>query len=207
MLSLLVRTNNYVQAAEALGAIGSTDSTPILEKYCQDPVPEVAETCQVAVDSTDNDVKVRNCSPSPGIRWTQEHRDALCQDGLPYASVDPAPPEDASLSVEALRAQLLDTNTSTFKRYKALFALRNKGGNEAALAIADALNDSSALFRHEVAYVLGQMQCDAAEVLHKLEEVSFKMFMISWTLFRRYGTTGLSTYTSTEKREKYREML
>jgi deoxyhypusine monooxygenase len=30
--------------------------------------------------------------------------------------------------------------------------------NEAALALVDGFSDSSALFRHEVAYVLGQMQ-------------------------------------------------
>jgi len=37
------------EAAEALGAIGSPSSLPILEKFSSDPLVEVAETCQIAV--------------------------------------------------------------------------------------------------------------------------------------------------------------
>ena len=40
-----------------------------------------------------------------------------------------------------------------------MFALRNKGGPEAVAALGQALRtSSSALLKHEVAYVLGQMQ-------------------------------------------------
>lgn len=35
---------------EALGAIGHPDVVPILEKYLHDPVVEVAETCEIALD-------------------------------------------------------------------------------------------------------------------------------------------------------------
>lgn len=45
------------------------------------------------------------------------------------------------------------------QRYSALFALRNKGGVEAVRALGDAFTHcSSALLKHEVAYVMGQMQ-------------------------------------------------
>ena len=43
-----------------------------------------------------------------------------------------------------------------------MFALRNRGGYEAAISLVDGFRDSSALFKHEVAYVLGQMQEEAA---------------------------------------------
>ncbi|AQK76285.1 Deoxyhypusine hydroxylase [Zea mays] len=46
--------------------------------------------------------------------------------------------------------------------YAALFALRNDGGDAAVSAIVAALSVKSALLRHEVAYVLGQLQNKAA---------------------------------------------
>lgn len=73
--------------------------------------------------------------------------------------MDPAPAEKQTASVAELRAQLLDGSRPLFDRYRAMFSLRNRGGEEAAAALADGLRDpDSALFRHEVAYVLGQMQ-------------------------------------------------
>lgn len=46
------------------------------------------------------------------------------------------------------------------QRYSALFALRNKGGKEAIMALGEVFKQArSALLKHEVAYVLGQM-CD-----------------------------------------------
>ena len=39
-----------------------------------------------------------------------------------------------------------------------MFSLRNLNSDDAAMALVSGLQDSSALFRHEIAYVLGQMQ-------------------------------------------------
>lgn len=47
---------------------------------------------------------------------------------------------------------------SMYERYAALFALRNLGEEEAISAIVESLGANSALLRHEVAYVLGQLQ-------------------------------------------------
>ena len=44
----------------------------------------------------------------------------------PYASTDPAPPASEE-NPEVLKNTLLDENLSLFKRYRAMFALRNKG--------------------------------------------------------------------------------
>ena len=53
----------------------------------------------------------------------------------------------ASLSTKELRENLLDTKKSLFERYRAMFALRNIGDEEAVLALADGFGDKSALFR------------------------------------------------------------
>ena len=49
---------------------------------------------------------------------------------------------------------------SIFDRYRAMFSLRDRGGEKAVLQLCRALtsDDSSALLRHEVSYVLGQLQ-------------------------------------------------
>ena len=62
----------------------------------------------------------------------------------------------------------MDVSLPLFVRYRALFALRNCGNEAAVLALATEFDDSSALFKHEIAYVLGQMKHPAA--VHALTE-------------------------------------
>ncbi len=52
----------------------------------------------------------------------------------------------------------MDVNLGLFERYKAMFSLRNLGTEEAVLQLARGFEDDSALFRHEIAYVFGQLQ-------------------------------------------------
>lgn len=138
------------EAGEALGAIGDSVVLDLLKEFSQDPVIEVAETCQLAVRR---------------LEWLQSGGEKQLQDGStdknPYYSVDPAPPA-ARKSVSELRSTLLDESLPLFDRYRAMFALRNLGTEEAVLALGDGLHCSSALFRHEIGYVLGQMQHLAA---------------------------------------------
>ncbi|CAK4463033.1 unnamed protein product [Aphanomyces euteiches] len=131
------------EAAEALGAIGDSSSIDILERFAQDPAPEVAETCALALRL----VKYKNT----------DHAEEGEMDRNPYLSVDPAPAMDKTKSTQELKEILLDSSRSMFDRYRAMFSLRNRNTEEAALALAAAFNDSSALFRHEIAYVMGQM--------------------------------------------------
>jgi deoxyhypusine monooxygenase len=63
-----------------------------------------------------------------------------------------------TLSVSELKDLLMNTNMSLFERYRAMFALRNRNTDEACLALTEGLQDGSALFRHETAFVLGQLQ-------------------------------------------------
>jgi len=134
------------EAGEALGAIGNPKVLDLLKQYSEDPVIEVAETCQLAVRR---------------MEWLMNGGSEEGADGNPYSSVDPAPPAPQK-SVPELRTQLLDESLPLFERYRAMFALRNMGTEEAVLALGDGLQCSSALFRHEIGYVLGQIQHEAS---------------------------------------------
>lgn len=50
--------------------------------------------------------------------------------------MDPAPPA-VSKSVSELRSDLLNESLPLFERYRAMFALRNLGNEEAVLALGD----------------------------------------------------------------------
>lgn len=133
------------EAGEALGAIGDPEVLEILKQYSTDPVVEVAETCQLALRR---------------LEWLQQLSGEPAAAG-PYLSVDPAPPAEEH-DVGRLREALLDEARPLFDRYRAMFALRDAGSEEAALALAEGLRCGSALFRHEIGYVLGQLQHEAA---------------------------------------------
>jgi len=128
------------EAAEALGAISKPEALPVLEKYVHDDIPEVSETCQISIDR---------------IKWFQTNKKE--NSNSPFYSVDPAPSHN-STSIEELKQTYLNSNNSLFQRYRAMFKLRDLQTDEAAQILAQGLQDSSALFRHEVAYVLGQLQ-------------------------------------------------
>lgn len=90
------------------------------------------------------------------------HREETDLDKSPFLSVDPAPADRKELSTEALKQRLLDPSLPLFVRYRAMFSLRNRNTEEAVLALAAGFDDASPLFRHEVAYVMGQMQHPAS---------------------------------------------
>ena len=78
-----------------------------------------------------------------------------------FDSVDPAPPSPI-INVPELRATICDEEEKMLQRMRALFALRNIGGSDSVEALAAAFSSSSALLKHEIAYVMGQMQDSAA---------------------------------------------
>ena len=86
-----------------------------------------------------------------------------------YGSVDPAPAEDSS-RINVLRTTLLDENEMMFKRMRAVFALRNIRSQQAIDALCDGFSSKSALLKHELAYVLGQIQ-DKHALNNSIKEV------------------------------------
>jgi deoxyhypusine monooxygenase len=155
------------EAGEALGAIGKEECLPILQRFVKDPCQEVAETCEIAIDT---------------VKWKLEHPEEV-EANFPsseaYLSVDPAPPLTAK-DVPTLRATLMDKNLPLFVRYQAMFSLRNLSTKEAVLALCDGFNDEkSALFRHEIAYVLGQVSHPAsADALKEIVGKNFENKMV-----------------------------
>ena len=119
---------------------------PILKRYRDDEKEcvEVRETCELSVAR---------------IEYLSEHK---VEKSEKFLSVDPAPASSDVTDVAELKRNLLDTNLSLFARYRAMFALRDLGTEEAVLALAEGLEDRSALFRHEIGYVFGQLQHPAA---------------------------------------------
>ncbi|CAN6461585.1 unnamed protein product [Victoria cruziana] len=141
------------EAAEALGAIGLLSTISILRRSLDsDPAEEVRETCKLALRR----IEFQN-SAGEGSETSSEVESL-------FGTVDPALPMSQSSSVEQLRQVLLNEEEGIYERYAALFALRNHGGEEAIRAIVASLSARSALLRHEVAYVLGQLQDKAASV-------------------------------------------
>jgi len=141
------------EAAEALGAIGTTEVLPILQKYSKDSIPEVSDTCKMAIDR---------------LNWLAEGGK---DDKNLFTSVDPAPPL-METDTKTLKMILLDETLPMFERYRAMFSLRNNGDDASIQALALGLQCSSALFRHEVAFVLGQAASPAAinELITRLRD-------------------------------------
>ena len=86
---------------------------------------QVAETCRLAVER---------------IKWL--HSDRATSETLspnPYSSVDPAPPA-VEQDVKALKITLLDETMPLFERYRAMFALRNIGSEDAILALGEGMS-------------------------------------------------------------------
>ncbi|KAG8167888.1 hypothetical protein KVR01_003577 [Diaporthe batatas] len=146
------------EAAEALGAIGHDSNIDILCEFRDRKGENVAvvETCEIALDR---------------IRW--ENSEERKQEKLrqsDFASIDPAPPmPESKKTVEELGRELMDTNAPLFMRYRAMFALRDLASPPdlptavpAVHALARGFDDPSALFRHEIAFVFGQLSHPAS---------------------------------------------
>lgn len=133
------------EAAEALGAIGDKDSLDLLKSYKKDdPSEEIRQTCELAIER---------------INWENSSKpDEENLEKSQYTSIDPAPPMESSTSkIDKLQSLLNDQDLPLFERYRAMFRLRDLSTDEACLALATGFDDPSALFKHEIAYVFGQL--------------------------------------------------
>lgn len=76
--------------------------------------------------------------------------------------------------VAELTARLCDESLPMFQRMRAVFSLRNQRTDAACLALCQGFSSESALLRHEIAYVLGQMQNTVAlpTLIERLEDAN-----------------------------------
>ncbi|KAG2125696.1 ARM repeat-containing protein [Suillus clintonianus] len=123
------------EAEEAMGAISSPDFKAVLTKYLTDPNRNNSEEGRQHLASKES------------------------SDQTPtYTSIDPAPPSSKLLSGQnQMTSTLLDTSVPLFQRYRAMFALRNTGTPAAVDALAAGFSGDSALCKHEIAFVFGQL--------------------------------------------------
>ncbi|KDE02806.1 deoxyhypusine hydroxylase [Microbotryum lychnidis-dioicae p1A1 Lamole] len=142
------------EAAEAMGAISDLSSLPVLKKYLTHPIAAIRETAEIALAK---------------IEWDNSEEGKKEKRPNEFNTIDPAPASHHSplasgsktstttTPIPELQATLNDKTKSLFERYRAMFALRNDGSKKAVLALATGFEDESALFRHEIAYVFGQL--------------------------------------------------
>ncbi|KAJ7644023.1 armadillo-type protein [Roridomyces roridus] len=150
------------EAAEAMGAISASASLPILREYLADSNRSVRETCEIAI------AKIEWDNSEEGRRHAADLADSIPL----YTSTDPAPPSSGLLNGTPKPedvSDLLDTRLSLFERYRAMFALRNIGTPAAVDALAAGFSDDSALFKHEIAFVL-QNTHESEMVRHEAAE-------------------------------------
>ena len=76
--------------------------------------------------------------------------------------------------IEEIGSLLNDNANPLKRRFRALFTLKNLGGNAAIDEIIKCFSDKSALLKHELAYCLGQMKNPYAipKLIELLEDVS-----------------------------------
>ncbi|SOV08475.1 Deoxyhypusine hydroxylase [Ustilago sp. UG-2017a] len=181
------------EAAEAMGAISDPSVLPLLEQYCKDSDVSVRETCELAISKItfDNSAEGKALKESKAHAKAAEEQSGLGGVESAFKPIDPAPAMTPAASKEAAKSQadgvqydasqvplfrstLLDTNLSLFERYRAMFALRNvahgggEGAVQAVLALAHGLKDGSALFRHEICFVFGEL-CHPASIPSMLQ--------------------------------------
>lgn len=158
------------EAAEALAALCETPDAPVTEieaifqEYAKSNVTELAETCQVGLGKLD---------------WLRSRTGSDSSSDVDVAktffpdTIDPAPGLDVSKNAtdQELHKQLMNPEEPLFVRYRALFGIRDrilsaqlqspsdeKHVHSLAKLLADGLEaPGSALLRHEVAFLLGQL--------------------------------------------------
>jgi len=178
------------EAAEALGALGDMSSVDLMKQLRdnEDESIVVRETCDIAVDR----IMWENSKACLEEKLKQRFDIVFFEcsqltDCSDFASIDPAPPaptEASTSTISSLKASLLDISLPLFQRYRAMFALRDLASPPdlpsavpAIEALAAGFNDPSALFRHEIAFVFGQLSHPASipslvATLSKIDEAS-----------------------------------
>ncbi|CAI2733317.1 unnamed protein product [Schistosoma spindalis] len=159
------------EAAEALAALSGCDGADIevienaLKEYVNSNIIELAETCQVGINRIEW-IKSKNT-----IQHTESQLSSYNDLALKLFpnTIDPAYSftNDQQYTNEQLHDLLMDPKQNLFLRYRAMFTLRDRilqaimdktSPEKIANLLADGLIASnSALLRHEVAFVLGQL--------------------------------------------------
>jgi deoxyhypusine monooxygenase len=151
------------EAVEGYANLNPDNITKLLKKFEGIDDELVNETCELALELK---------------KWNEEtnfgETEGLNLKSLKHWTNDPAPPynqekNDHFKSVDWLKSLLLDPTKPIFERYRAMFTLREIGTDEACEALCQSLTKEnfstcSALLKHEIGFVLGQLGHTYAKV-------------------------------------------
>lgn len=113
-----------------------------MSQFIVDNSISVAETCYIASKKIEDAKSMRSDTD-----YAQQS---------PFDSYDPAYPF-INKNIEELESIFLQS-PCLYERYKAMFSLRNMKTPEAVFILEKGFENESALFKHEVAFVFGQMR-------------------------------------------------
>ena len=146
------------EAVEALGNVSKENNLKLLDRFADEKDGILYETCFL----TQKLVEWRTATDNG-------KKECLNLSKLKYTTNDPAPPynfkrEPKYASVPFLTEMLLDNEKyDLFERYRALFTLREINTEEAVVAMCVGIMPENSkrcsdLLKHEVAFVVGQME-------------------------------------------------
>lgn len=176
------------EAAEGLAALGVISALPLVAEYLNDSCVPLRETCILAhkslesrlehgpaaknefntVDPTGAGEYVSSTTGAAraalGISRAHLSRHSLtfnCNEPVSSDVYELKPSEKQSMSEDELGALMKNDEASLWDRYEALFMLRNLKTDKSTRLICEAMEyceNGSEVFRHEAAFVLGQIQ-------------------------------------------------
>jgi deoxyhypusine monooxygenase len=158
------------EAAEALGNINFDNNRILLQRFLNSEHEIIQETCEIAVENL-NWMNRTNSGETEGLNKID----------LVYKTNDPAPPFNFKLlpeyaDLKNLERILHDTKETIFNRYRVIFTLRELNNEAASKVLSQCYDKSSkgkfsALFKHEVSFIIGQMCENAKSCIQVLENV------------------------------------
>ncbi|MBI2786364.1 MAG: HEAT repeat domain-containing protein [Legionella longbeachae] len=124
------------EAGEMLGGLGLRKSLPVLKKFLNDPIPEISETCELAIRQ---------------IEYIHTYMNGNTI--IPHG--DAAPSYEEKKDIKTLEKIIFDCSENTWERFRAMFTLRNFDNDETNSILINALDSyDNPLLGHDIAFVL-----------------------------------------------------
>lgn len=162
------------EAAEALANFKHDHIPKILSRFVDHKSRPIRETCFIGLEKLKED---------------EEDLKVFC-------SIDPAYPIRIDFN-EAERI-FLDKNSNIYLRYKVMFFLRDLATERASKILIQGFEDESELFKHEIAFVLGQLRApETTEALAKVLSDDSQHEMVRHECAEALGNIG------TDEAKKY----
>ncbi|KAM0679166.1 hypothetical protein BDAP_000032 [Binucleata daphniae] len=148
------------EAGEALGNYLDKDCISVCYKHLDDKSIPVRETCYLATKKYEEHFKDTNSKDTNSKDTNTKDtnlEDTNIKNISDFDSFDPAYPY-GKMSLDELKSIYLNPDECLYKRYKAMFSLRDMKTKEAVDVLGEGFSDKSDLFKHEIAFVFGQMR-------------------------------------------------